>query len=199
LIYPGVKIQYGENVEVSEAYNIDFYSTDIYSSGLTPYASYLTNGTKTWKEITKDLVAPTKSDNYKVYTFTGKWQEVGGEEEIFDLVALADSVPPERDLKLIPIFTSETRLWDVKFYDYNGQEISEWNLKLPFDEKDGSGNKISIEKYLEDKNIPIYFYYKDDSDLNEHERYDLKGWKTKGDYDNNVKNPTLIDFSKEYV
>jgi hypothetical protein len=134
-----------------------------------------------------------------VYTFTGKWQEVGGEEEIFDLVALADSVPPERDLKLIPIFTSETRLWDVKFYDYNGQEISEWNLKLPFDEKDGSGNKISIEKYLEDKNIPIYFYYKDDSDLNEHERYDLKGWKTKGDYDNNVKNPTLIDFSKEYV
>ena len=47
-IYPGVKIQYGEKVNLTEAYSIEFYTAEEYSIGLTPYASYLTNGNKTW-------------------------------------------------------------------------------------------------------------------------------------------------------
>lgn len=204
-IYPGVKIQYDEKkVDLTQAYSIDFYGAEEYSIGLSPYASYLSNGAMTWNDITKDLVPPAKSDNYFNYTFSGKWKEViintdnvisYGEE--FDLKLIGNNYPPNKDLKLIPIFDKTPRLWNVEFYDDKGQKINSLSTALPYDAKNENGKTKTIAEHLSNK--PLYFYYKDDSDLEDGKRYALQGWKSKTDYDNKTKNPVLIDLNSAYV
>jgi hypothetical protein len=177
-IYPGVKIQYGDKVNLTEAFSIEFYGTEEYATGLSPYASYLSNGEMTWAQITEDLTDPAKSDNYYIYTFTGSWKEVivGDDNtitygEIFDLKNNNNTVPPNRDLKLIPVFAKEIRLWDVEFYDDKGNKIPSLCDALPYDAKNENGKTKTIADHLSNK--PLYFHYKDDRDLPEDERYEL--------------------------
>lgn len=88
---------------------------------------------------------------------------------------------PKGDLKLIPIFIASDRLYEVSFYDDEGNLIN---------------NKSYYYKYkqslFDNVEAPIY-YNKDDSGLLENERYGFQGWISDKDFINNTQNPTYYD------
>lgn len=220
-IYPNVKILYGNNVSVDEAPEINFYRYGLVRVGgiepsydnidismLEPYYSVFTDGNTYLSDITYNtdkFINPTMSStNEKEYAFTGEWVDFNDDNRTKyyqdNIIQSPDNVgkqfsdfKPTKDMDLIPIFDENTHYYTIKFFpvDYktNPNPIFEtypaWQNPI-----DSTGNGLQPE---------AYYLYKDDSGLNEYERYAFRGWISETDANNNVTNPTVYDLTTTKV
>jgi hypothetical protein len=120
--YPNIEIEYGENVTRKEAYKINFYNVETITVETEPYYSVLTNGEMTLAELTSAtgptgaaLKDPVKmSTNTEIYTFEQMWKD---EDNNYYQVSNFNTIIPNKNLHLTPVFKSSTRWYVVKFIE----------------------------------------------------------------------------------
>lgn len=216
-MYPNITFKYGNKVTVTNAIRVSFYRVDTETlgdnsiSGIEPYFTTLTApGTKTISElIGNNLAAPTKpSTSTKVYSFTGRWHDwtdktVYYQDGYYSETTAPDAnrlfskfKPQNNDMLLVPEFRESTRIYNVNFYDWNYTFGADplFSFECQFEDwlKDHSGDDARL----------YYVYRPADEEIlstNENNRYSFKGWQNESDFNNNVKNPELIDIEKTQV
>ena len=80
------------------------------------------------------------------------------------------TVQPTQDMNLVPIFESNTRLYSITLYDYDGSELVTENL--PFNADIGTTMRSTY----------VYYNYRPHSD--NCKRYEFDGWQSNYDYKN---------------
>lgn len=123
------------------------------------------------------ITDPSKGDTSEnTFTFTGYWT-YNGNKYYFDGMENADgtaipfsTVKPTTDMTFIPVFLSETRKHEIKFYNYDGEVILQ-NGKDTFGVPYG-------QTYKQAGGPLVNYYYKDSSDLAIDKRYSFQGWST---------------------
>ena len=181
--YPNVIIKYGNNVTVKNAYKINFYNVDILTDDVEPYYSVLTNGEMTLEKLTSiegpagiALKDPVKmSTNTKTYSFNKEWIDEEGNSYY---TSNFNSYVPNKNLNLIPVFTTNTRYYNVKFVE-DGIEIASCDYEYE-------------DTINTNPNAPLY-RSKSDAGLDLYERHSFKGWVLEKEYVNNPQNPTFFD------
>ena len=185
-IYPNLEIKYSDsminNGQVEPAYKISFYSNETIQE---PYYTVLSDGTMTLASlVSKDgptgaaLTDPAKpASTTQTFTFAGKWTDGTIEYEVSNFA----NITPVSDLELRPIFTAQTRYYNVEFYDDTNNLVT----TVTFEYNDTLGSKAETPKYL----------YKDDSELAAEERYAFKGWISEKNFNEQVSNPDIIDLN----
>ena len=124
---------------------------------------------------------PAKSDTSEwTYTFTGYWIDANDHESRYYVHGLEnpvdgaqdfDEVTVAADMTFYPEFKEEKKKHQVKFFDYEGNVISQ-------NGEDSFGVYYG-QTYASMPNAPMTnFYYKDSSNLPAEKRYGFKGWST---------------------
>ena len=97
---------------------------------------------------------------------------------------------------LVPEFRESTRIYHVNFYDWNYTFGADplFSFECEFEDwlKDHSNDDARL----------YYVYRPSDEEIlltNENNRYGFKGWQNESDFNNNVKNPELIDIEKTQI
>ena len=181
--YPNIEIEYGENVTRKEAYKINFYNVETITAETEPYYSVLTNGEMTLAELTSAtgpagaaLKDPVKmSTNTEIYTFEQMWKDEDGN---YYQVSNFNTITPNKNLHLTPVFKSSTRWYVVKFIE-DGQEVK--SISYRYEETISSNPEA-----------PLY-RSKSDIDLDTYQRSTFKGWALEKEFVNNPTNPALFD------
>ena len=195
--FPNLIISYGENVGdgLTEAYTIKFYNQEVNEGididALLPYYTVLTGGSTDLATLTSAegptgtaLTDPIKlSTNTHTYSFASQWKNYDTGEVLEQ--ANFSSIIPTSDMRLVPIFNEHIRLYNVTFYDDDGQTPI-IQTSLPY-EANVYDNLMNEEK------AKMYFNYKDDSLLDSDKRYGFKGWISIKDYVGNTVNPSTYD------
>mgnify|MGYP005609811213 CR=1 FL=1 len=204
--FPNVTLAYDEDSigedNITKAYKIEFFNTPGVNDKTEPYYTVLTNGNYSLKELVSksgpagmDLILPTmQSTNDTVYTFTGKWKVVNltnpdAVEVIYDMNTDDFNYKPTENLKLEPIYSSDTRYYKIKFYTHD--EVVHKTVEYEFE-----------QIMSENPETPMYLSRPDDSNLeSEYHRYAFKGWITEKDFKNldKVTNPETIDLETKAV
>ena len=196
-IYPRLKIEYGEKVNLTSALRVNFYETDLDGAEYLFELLLSADNDKTLAFLTssngpagEQMSAPIKprDNRYNYYwnqTVEDKdWLIVETGETITHEEMLA--TVPESSMTFKPIFTAEERKYLLTLFDYNQADItpSDWP-------SDGFQYNAKIE-------LPLFIYRAheaenivDGLDINT-KRYDFKGWISSADYISNRPNPTLI-------
>ena len=195
--YPNITISYGDKVDLTQAYTIEFFNTPKITDKSEPYYKVLTDGNYYINELISrfgpaksDLEPPTlMPENDTVYNFTNTWKDEQNNEykmtienNIFKFV---NDFKPKSNLKLIPVYESTTRFYSVKFFTHKNQANDYIEVKNEYGQKLG-----------DNLNTPLYLARPDDDSLPSiYHRYTFKGWISKQDFDNLGKNtnPTIID------
>lgn len=196
-IYPNVTIEYDEEAigsgNLTKAYKIEFFNTPNVTDDMEPYHTVLTDGNYTFKELISidgpakvELPTPSmQSTPDTVYVFTGKWKVVGS-NKIYDINNNEDlAIKIEENLKLEPIYTPTERKYTVKFYNHEANLHKEVQYTYS-------------QIMSKNKDTPMYLG-RDDSELEEFERYTFKGWINEKDFRNQVENPTIINLETKQV
>jgi hypothetical protein len=222
-LYPNVKIEFGDKVELTEAIRVYFYrqvdkdSLEAAGGDLSNIEHYfyrlVAPNTDTIAElIGNELTPPNKAaTNTKVYTFTGRWYDWNDNKTVYyqdtpeyypngvpdASRAFSNFKPNGKDMYLVPEFEETERMYTVNFYNWDYSINDESKNKPVFTFKG------SYESYLSalntgDQHTPYLYYLHrpDDENITEGYRYALQGWKTEADFNNNTINPTLIDVEK---
>ena len=197
-IYPNIKFEYDKSViesgghTLTKAHKIEFYNVPNINADTEAYYTVLTDGNYTMNELIKasgpsgmNLMLPTmQSTTDTDYIFSGKWKVVyldrpGAAETIYDMATDFD-FKPTSDMKLEPIYDTATRLYTVKFYDYDTV-----NPKIH------KTVKYTYQQVMsENPETPMYLNRPDDKQLeSEFHRYAFKGWITEKDFRNLIENP----------
>ena len=203
-LYPDLNILYSGGIEVEGAHRIYFYPSDL--NGVSPYFIGVTSGKK---YSLNDLISvPTFSDPIKpsttteIYTFTGIWidsltnlkycqDSYSSKLDNDDYDYLFSEVKPDSDMRLIPQFDEETRIYKVNFYDYDYTLGDE-----PLFSLNGEYENIIADI----NNNPLaYYVYRPDDDLTGSLRYAFKGWQNESNFNNNVSNPPLVNLSETKI
>lgn len=195
--YPNITINYipEEGSELLEAYTIEFFNTINITDETEPYFTVLTDGTYTLEDLiyaergpsATDLALPVlPSTTNTVYNFARKWKDVTVSPNVeYDMDGNFKTEKPKKNMRLEPIFTTATRYYNIKFYDYEG--LNPITVKYTYDQIISSH-----------KDTPMY-RGRDDSDLNDDERYAFKGWIGEKDFINKEPKPTFIDLTSKKV
>ena len=203
-IYPNVKIVCNENIigkdNLTPAYTIEFYGTETVTDSTEPYHTVLTDGSYTLQQlISADgpagvaLTMPVKSSTLDTqYNFTRVWQVVGG-TQTYSMDTDFASISPKTNLKLRPIFSHGPRTYDVKFYDWNGENP----LTVPYlyNQTLASNPDTIYFRYRPHSDDSIFPSKINDADYNAHKRWGFQGWISESDFHNNVRNPKIINLS----
>lgn len=178
-MFPSLVIEFGENIEVTRAYRIRFFNTDMkpIPSGYSPIFETLANGRKTLKELTEDkLPTPTKpSTNDTVYAFSGYWIDIANDHKYAQ--SQFDSVVPEADMDFIAEYVGNTRYYSLVLKDYDDRTLYE-NTELQYNQ--------DVSEL-----VPWYVYRIHEGET---QRFTFKGWRAKED---TTDNPSLIDLRGE--
>ena len=196
-IYPRLKIEYGEKVNLTSALRVNFYETDLDDADYLFELLLSADNDKTLAFLTSSngpageaMSAPTKprDNRYNYYwnqTVEDKdWLIVETGETITHEEMLA--IVPENSMTFKPIFAAEERKYLLTLFDYNQTDItpSDWP-------SDGFEYNVKVE-------LPLFIYRAheaenivDGLDVNT-KRYDFKGWISSADYISNKPNPTFI-------
>ena len=211
-IFPDVKIKYGSDMEVDEAFRINFYRIDTVSAEnlevsdiekIEPYFATLTQGAETLAELidNKDFRVPTKaSTNYFNYNFTGRWHDWNDENKTIyyqdsyltegeSYATQFSKIKPNKTMMLIPEFEEAERTYKIAFY-VEGSEA--FHYELPYNVNVGTathGNPSIEYIYLPDYN----------NELGENERFAFKKWISEEDYQSGIANPKKVIFNDLYV
>jgi hypothetical protein len=132
-LYPNVEIEYGDKVDLVDAYRIRFYSVDIANlaadtdiTKMSPYFTALTDGSKTLQELTAantGFTNPLKAmTSTEVFEFSGTWTDWNTKIEYYE-VGFAGIVP-DSDLYLVPSFNSSVRVYQINLYDYDRTNLT---------------------------------------------------------------------------
>jgi hypothetical protein len=200
--YPNVSIETTNTDNVIRAYSIQFYNIENITDDSEPYYTVLTDGNYNLSDLVSSdgpagvaLNKPIKSSTDTVeYEFSGQWKVYGTDDIIKE--ENFDTYIPETDMKLVPIYKSKERKYNVTFYDYRGEKINFSELE----QFTANTNPLqyTYDQKLGDHETPIlYLHREDDDDLpSEDWRYSFKGWISKEDFNalktENYK-PTIID------
>ena len=191
-IYPDLVIEYDKTVvDVEGAYKINFYEVDkdtLEEEGtdladVKPYFTQLTAANSyTLQDLTKSQqfrVPGKASTNTNTYTFKGVWIDWNTKTEYYQdeyytgtpvTGKMFSTVQPTQDMNLVPIFESNTRLYSITLYDYDGSELVTENL--PFNSDIGTTMRSTH----------VYYNYRPHSDSSK--RYEFDGWQSNYDYKN---------------
>ena len=207
--FPNLIIDYDETIvgdNLVKAHKIEFYNTPEITDQTEPYYSVLTNGSYDLEYLTSargpaasTLTTPSMSSTDTInYIFSNAWMDydTGEKDEEGKWVVnptvynVSDfkNIIPTKDLRLVPIYTPQTRTYDVTLHDYQGIELDL-----------GSNNPLKYEfnQALGTHDNAIVYLHRDDSDLEEFQRYDFKGWITKADFNllqaDKNHTPTVLD------
>ena len=195
--YPNVTINYimEDEDDLIKAYTIEFFNTVNITDETEPYFTVLTDGSYTLEDLiyanrgpsATDLTLPILSSTPTiVYNFTRKWKDVTVTPAVeYDMDSNFKTIKPEKNMRLEPIFTEETRLYAINFYDFEG--------KNPIEVKYEYQQIMSSHK-----DTPMY-RSRSDENLGDYERYAFKGWISEKDYINKVPKPTFIDLTTKEV
>lgn len=206
-IFPNIEIKYGENIgSIKPAYTLTFKSDN--TSDATVIYTVKTNGELTLEaQTSKDtspngesLKVPTKANtNQYTYTFTGYWIDESGikyaTNEVVDIVSGAKTFAefiPISNMVFYPEYDQSITKHKVVFYDQDKKVISQTNAN-------GVEQDYWLVPYGDLYDGPVLnYYYRDESDLEENERWNFVGW-TKAYYgektDSNASSvdSTIID------
>ncbi len=129
-IYPNLNIVYGDNINAAPAYKINFFNQEVINENSVPYYSVLGTSTMSLGFLTSaegpvgtKLNAPSKlSTSNTIYEFSGFWKDQNG-----NLYKQADfdTIYPSGDINFTATFLDLPRLYNVKFYDYEGTLLVE--------------------------------------------------------------------------
>ena len=194
-IYPNVTIQYGNNVEVSEAAEINFYNVETITDNLKPYYSVLSNGNfnLAWLTSAEGPSGETLSEPQKLptvdttYYFSGSWKVVESSDDKIAVNSIIseddfETTIPKGDLKLVPIFNSTERLYSVALYDWNEAPLVQVNLPYEAD----------IGETLKKDYTVSYYNYREYTGSKANYRYEFKGWQSEHDFFNN---PDILTYT----
>jgi hypothetical protein len=196
-IYPRLKIEYGEKVNLTSALRVNFYETDLDGADYLFELLLPADNDKTLAFLTSSdgpageaMRAPTKprDDQYDYY-----WNQ-NAEDKDWLVVEEGKSITheemlatvPKKSMTFKPIFKEEDRKYFLTLFDYNQIDItpSDWS-------SDGFKHNDTVE-------LPLFVYRAheaenivDGLDINT-KRYDFKGWISSADYISNRPNPTFI-------
>ena len=195
--YPNVTINYiMENEDdLIKAYTIEFFNTVNITDETEPYFTVLTDGKYTLEDLiyanrgpsATDLTLPVLSSTPTiVYNFTRKWKDVTVTPAVeYDMDSNFKTIKPKKDMRLEPIFTEETRLYAINFYDFEGKNP----IKVKYEYQQIMSSH---------KDTPMY-RSRSDENLGDYERYAFKGWISEKDYINKVPKPSFIDLTTKEV
>ena len=190
-LYPNVNIVYDEAAigagNLTKAYKIEFFNTINVTEENEAYQIIYTDGSYTLEQLMSPSgpagmalpVPAMQSTNTIKYEFTGEWKIVGT-NTVYDI-----RQKPTQDLKLEPIYNEVERKYTIKFYNHLEQQIETVEYSY-------------LQVMKDNIKTPVYLN-RDDSDLEEFERYTFKGWISEKDFKNNVQDPAIIDISKRQV
>lgn len=197
-LFPNLEIKYGDKATVAKAYTIKFYNVDSFDKITDMTATHYTvisDGTADLATLTSAngpngvaMSAPVKSSSSTlVYTFTGSWQvKYGNKVETWSQDDFATITPNGYDYILIPVYSSATRYYTVKYYQDDGITLV-GEVKYTYGETPG-----------EHESTPL-LAFKDESSLGETERYNFNGWIGETDFINQVSNPDYYDLDNMIV
>ena len=197
-VYPNVEIKYSERVTAEDnkdyfnrAEKIYFYrigADEAPENIITREHYYYTivDDSKTLLDIISndDFTNPTKmSTDTKDFNFSGIWVDWNTKIEYYQDETLSGAtelnkfskVTPSADMYLVPKYNISDRIYNVKFYDYDGSEL--FVLNGHYNDNVGA---------LTENEGKYYYHYRKDDGLLENQRYTFKGWKSEKDYDNNT-------------
>lgn len=184
-IFPNVEIKFGENISsISPAYELIFKSENTDNASIVYQVK--TDGTKTLLEQTQKATSPT-GETLKVpskaaaadftYTFTGYWIDADGvkyatnevSEIEFGAKKFSEFIPT-KNMTFYPEFDVSITKHQVYFYDYDKTIIQQTNsngikvnyIEVPYNQK-YTGSMLN-------------YYYRDESDCEENERWNFVGW-----------------------
>lgn len=211
--YPNVNITYGPNATGRiEAQRINFYRMDATSltedtdiTKLDYYYYTLSNGTKTLASLVKneEFLLPIKAPSTThTYRFSGVWVDWNTKQRyyqkdylqedanIINAIEFNDYIPNKDNtdnniMYLVPEYIADIRYYKAIFYDYDKTEID-------FVEGIYEANigELTAEK------IKLSYPYRDDSLLEDYQRYSFQGWISEKDYDENTQNPELYNLDE---
>ena len=198
-IYPNLTFAYGENVTVKEAKKISFYDVDkdkldsgTVIENVSPYYTALTDETKTLASLidknTTIFREPIKTSTSDFeYKFSGKWIDWNTKIEYYQddiykgslteeqKIRLFSNYIPKENMKLIPVFDPEPRLYTITFYNEGFPEVSNEMFVIK-----GRYNKTvheAITSYENGQYAPYEFFnYLEYPNLQENEKYNFEGW-----------------------
>ena len=193
-VFPNLTISYGDKVQVEKASKISFYNLEEINENTIPYYTVLSNGSQDLKHLTSAdgpagsaLSKPQKPSTTDTdYAFSGSWKIIESQDEnlvVGSTINEADfeDCVPTGNLKLVPIFNSSVRLYEITLYDYNGEVLIRENLSYNTD----------IGEALKD-NTKSYYNYREYNGNKENYRYEFKGWQSEYNYHNN---PNILTYT----
>ena len=210
-MYPNVTITYGDNATgLVPAQEIKFYradaalldaSTDI--DNLEHYYYTLSNKSKTLAKLIEntDFSNPIKSpDNDNTYRFSGVWIDWGTKQKYYQQALLQEGVDitgaiefndekaiPQKDMWLVPYYIADTRYYTVTFYDDDTNNTVIDTITGTYNMNVGA---LAAQK------PGLNFLYKDDSALEDDQRYRFLGWISEKDHDEGTTNPQIYDLNE---
>jgi hypothetical protein len=193
-VYPNLKLQYGENVELNPAYMVEFYNLENITEGSTPWFSALSDGSYTMAQLTaadgpagSALKIPQRAPtNTTIYTFS-HWKNFDTGEEYTDMAAFEamklndDNTNEKRVMRLVPIFADADRTYSIIFYDHDKSIIMQSNLKWQ-------------DNIMTHMGVPMYWLREDES-LGAEYRWTFKGWISASDFNNGNSKPEFYDLN----
>lgn len=206
-IYPNVEIKYSDRVTAdsnksyfNRAEKIYFYRVDASEApaDITTREYYyytMANGTQKLSDIVanEDFTIPTKmSSNTQDFEFSGIWVDWVTKIEYYQdetLPGATDTnkfskVIPSADMRLVPKYNSTDRIYNVKFYEFDGSELFTLNGKY--------GDNVGA---LTTGKGQYYYRYRSDDGLDANLRYAFRGWKSEKDWDNEINPTAPIDLN----
>ena len=217
--YPNIVITYGDNMEVEEANQINFYSgaadKDYVESvggvqDLTPTKFALTaKDAHTLQELIGDYIPVKTQTISNTFEFTGQWVDwADANKTIYYQVVKGYPIPagkeqysfqvfkPSKDMELVPIFKPNVRKYKVTLYDYDGKALvlhdkDDNVIKQPVDVEYGAsiGDSIAVKE--------VKYCYREYDGANPDGRFAFKGWQTKADYLAQSPIASIINLSTE--
>ena len=211
--YPNLVIAYDtDKVEVEEANTINFYpgsaDKDYVESaggieGLTPARYSLTaKDAHTLAELVGTFEPVKVQTTANTYSFTGSWVDWADPDKT---IYYQDSLPqcsvpegeenykfsvfkPDKDMDLVPIFTSHIRQYVVTLYDYDGTKLTEEHL----------GYQTLIGEVMT-SDYAHYCYREYTNESKPDYRWAFKGWQSKFDWQNGATAPTYTSLAEQVV
>jgi len=197
--YPNITIEYDDNVNVKEAYKINFYpgSTDHEFvnkvngvDGLLPGYSTLTaeDASRTLNDLIGTYVPVKIATTSEVFVFTGQWvdwanadaddnkpiyyQAVAGFEKPAGAIDFTHK--PQGDMDLVPVFESRTREYQITLYDDDKTALVTASIGYG----ENIGNFFDENCAQHPDYIKAFYNYKQYTDESKPDyRWSFKGWK----------------------
>ena len=196
-IYPRLKIEYGENVNLTPALRVNFYETDLEGSDYLFELLLSADNDQTLAFLTsahgpagEAIGIPMKpQDNRYLYHWNQNSEDKDwiivetGEEKTHEEVL---AIVPTTSLTFKPIFSSEERRYHLTLLNYDQTDITPTTWP-----EEGFEYDTLVT-------LPLFIYRPHEKvnivnglDINT-KRYDFKGWISSSDYISGKENPTFI-------